>query len=106
MRNCFEVQDDALHANIPAALLSPALVDKVIKQGVELLPEGELVTTTVLFRHSRLYKDVSRGCHPAHREVGLLNEYFEQVVEVVFTFGARWTIMGDGLMAVWDARPV
>ncbi len=84
-------------------MLSPNLVNKVVSGDVKIEKGGELRDVVVLFTDVRDFSHIA-DTMPPHEVMGLLNEYFELLVDVVFEFdGTLDKFVGDGLMALWGA---
>ena len=84
-------------------MLSPNLVEKVVSGDVKIQKGGELREVVVMFTDIRQFSQIVEKM-PPQEVVGLLNEYFEVLVDVVFEFdGTLDKFLGDGMMAVWGA---
>lgn len=84
-------------------MLSPNLVDKVVSGDVRIEKGGEMREVVVLFADIRSFSQIAERMSP-HDVLGLLNEYFELLVDVIFEFdGTLDKFLGDGLMAIWGA---
>ncbi|MFO0746438.1 MAG: adenylate/guanylate cyclase domain-containing protein [Myxococcota bacterium] len=84
-------------------LLAPALVDQVMSGAVELVRGGAMREATVLFSDIRGFTPLSERYH-AQEIVGMLNDYFDVMVDVVFRWGGTLDkFIGDALMAIWGA---
>jgi adenylate cyclase len=84
-------------------LLSPNLVEQVVKGAIEIKKGGEQKEVTVLFSDIRGFTAMSES-RAATEIVHMLNEYFELMVEVVFRYeGTVDKFVGDELMAIWGA---
>ena len=84
-------------------LLSPAIAELVIAGKVEVKKGGELRETTVLFSDIRGFTTLSESVS-AQEVVGMLNDYFELMVEIIFdNEGTLDKFVGDEIMALFGA---
>ena len=84
-------------------LLSPAIAELVMAGKVEVKKGGELRETTVLFSDIRGFTQLSEKVS-AQEVVGMLNDYFELMVEIIFdNEGTLDKFVGDEIMALFGA---
>lgn len=84
--------------------VAPAIAEKLIASGIDPQAEvGNHKELTILFADIRGFTSFSEA-FPPQRIVECLNEYFDEMGEVVFaSWGTLDKFMGDGLMAFWGA---
>ena len=91
--------------NTMARYAAKEVVDQLLASGEDVL-EGSNLVATVLFADIRRFSLMSETMTPRHT-VSLLNEFFTEMVEVIFTRGGMLDkYMGDGLMAIFGAPVV
>ena len=98
-----QAEDEAVVRNNLSRLLSPNLVDEIVKGSITMDKRGELREATVLFADIRGFTQLTEKMDPQGL-VSLLNEYFEVMVDIIFRFeGTLDKFIGDEIMAVWGA---
>lgn len=81
--------------------LSPAVMDRLNKDDLNIRMGGELVESTVMFTDIRDFTSISEQYDPSQL-VYDLNLYFEMLVDVIFAYeGTLDKFIGDAIMAVW-----
>ncbi len=98
-----KLQHEALTRERFQRLLSPAIAEQVISGKVEVAKGGELRDTTMLFSDIRGFTNMSESRSP-QEIVEMLNEYFEQMVEIIFKYeGTLDKFVGDEVMALYGS---
>jgi adenylate cyclase len=98
-----KLQAEALTRERFQRLLSPAIAEQVLSGKVEVKKGGELRETTMLFSDIRGFTSMSESRSP-QEIVDMLNEYFEQMVEIVFKYeGTLDKFVGDEIMALYGS---
>lgn len=98
-----KLQQEALTRERFQRLLSPAIAEQVLNGKVEVAKGGELRDTTVLFSDIRGFTSMSES-RAAQEVVDMLNEYFEQMVEIIFRYeGTLDKFVGDEIMALYGS---
>jgi adenylate cyclase len=88
--------------NTMARYVAKEVVDQLLASGEDVL-EGSSLVATVLFADIRRFSLMSETMTPRNT-VSMLNEFFTEMVEVIFTRGGMLDkYMGDGLMAIFGA---
>jgi len=88
--------------NTMARYVAKEVVDQLLASGEDVL-EGSSLVATVLFADIRRFSLMSETMTPRHT-VSMLNEFFTEMVEVIFTRGGMLDkYIGDGLMAIFGA---
>ena len=97
------LETEAVARNNLSRLLSPNLVEQVVKGSIAMEKGGQLREATVLFSDIRGFTAMSERLDPQHM-VSMLNEYFEIMVDIIFRHeGTLDKFVGDEIMAVWGA---
>ncbi|MCP4568535.1 MAG: GAF domain-containing protein [FCB group bacterium] len=84
-------------------LLSPDLAELVVSGHLKVEKGGESRAATVLFADIRGFTSLSETISPSE-VLQLLNEYYEVIVDVVFSYeGTVDKFIGDEVMVIWGA---
>ena len=98
-----KLERDAITRERFQRLLSPDLAERVVSGELKVEKGGNDRVATVLFVDIRGFATISEN-NQASEVLGLLNEYFEVLVDVVFRHeGTVDKFIGDAMMVIWGA---
>jgi adenylate cyclase len=84
-------------------LLSPDLAEMVVSGELKVEKGGQDRIATVLFADIRGFSAISENIK-ASKVLQLLNEYYEQIVDIIFQHeGTVDKFIGDAMMVIWGA---
>jgi adenylate cyclase len=86
-----------------AHYVSHQVLDSILKSGQEIQLQGHRRRISVLFADIRGFSTISERL-PPEKVVQMLNDYFEQMVEIIFRNGGMLDkFLGDGMMVIFGA---
>jgi adenylate cyclase len=98
-----KIEKEALTRERFQRLLSPAIAELVVSGDLAVEKGGQARDTTVFFSDIRGFTAMSET-RSAQEIVDMLNEYFEQMVEIVFKYeGTLDKFVGDEIMALFGS---
>lgn len=98
-----KAEEEAVARAQLSRLLSPNLVEEVVKGRAQVNLGGKLMDATVMFADIRGFTRLSEKL-PPEMLMATLNQYFEIMVEVIFKYdGTLDKFIGDEIMAIWGA---
>ena len=98
-----QIQEEFVMRENLSRLLSPNLVDEVVKGQIQIRKFGELRQVSILFADIRGFTALGEQ-NPPQEIVRMLNAYFEVMVDVIFEYqGTLDKFVGDELIGMWGA---
>jgi len=99
-----KVEEEIITRERFARLVSPNVAERIASGALKIEKGGNLVKECTVFNSDiRGFTRMSEGTE-AQIIVGMLNDYFELMVESMFQFeGTLDKFMGDGIMGMWGA---
>ena len=95
-------EEETVRTNL-ARYLSPQIVEQVIENKMEVNLGGDRKVVTVLFSDIRDFTTISETM-PPDRLVAILNEYFNEMANVIFQYqGSLDKYIGDAMVAVFGS---
>jgi len=95
-------KEETVRANL-ARYLSPQIVDRVVKNDVQVNLGGNRKVVTILFSDIRNFTTISESW-PPEQLVQILNEYFTAMAQIIFEHqGSLDKYIGDAIVAVFGS---
>jgi adenylate cyclase len=89
--------------NLFSRFVGPTVVEQILLEGEGIALGGEIRELTIFFSDIRGFTPMSEKMSPG-AVVQMLNEYFREMVEIIFQFGGTLNkFIGDAIMAIYGA---